>query len=253
MKSKSILVVMVLVVTIGSLSAQANVIKLVSLEWPPYIGSSLTTTGMTGTNQGFVAAIVTEAFRKAGYTLVIEFKPWNRALDEATRGVYDGLFPEYYSDERKVDFLYSEEIMGGPVGYLKRKADTFTIRQSSDLANLRIGIVAGYIHLQEIETTKGLRTEEVSDDETGIRMLLGNRLDVMEMDKYVAQYIIRDKFASRSAELEFIEPAREILPLYIVFSKKAANYQQKAAAFNRAIAQMKTDGSITRILAQYGF
>ncbi len=252
-RSKVFLGFLVIACAILTIAADSRTVRLVSLEWPPYIGTSLSDGSPMVKHNGFIAEIVNKAFKKAGYTVIIDFKPWNRALYEATEGLYDGLFPEYSSEERKVDFEYSSEIMGGPVGYLKRKADKIVIDSPADLKKYKIGIVSGYIHLKELESDPGIKKDEVADDETNIRMLLGNRFDLIEIDRFVAEYLIKDKFAPNADKLEFILPAREQMPLYIVFSKKAPGVKEKAAAFNAAIAEMKKSGEIDRIIKEHGF
>ena len=71
------LLAMFAAIPVGSGHASAGEpIQLVSTEYPPYMGAALP-------NGGITVDIVTRAFRRAGYDLVVAFRPWARALDEA--------------------------------------------------------------------------------------------------------------------------------------------------------------------------
>ena len=73
------------------------------------------------------------------------------------------------------------------------------------------------------------------------------------IDKFVANYLIKTKFPQSANELEFLEPPLEVKPLYIVFSKKAPNYQQKTKDFNEGLDKLQKDGTIKVIMKKYGF
>ena len=89
-------------------------VKIGSLEWEPYIGPNMH-------NNGYVAEIVVEAFKRVDYKVDILFFPWARALKMAEYGELDAVFPEYYDENRNNKFVFSDLFPGGPVGLYKRK------------------------------------------------------------------------------------------------------------------------------------
>jgi ABC-type amino acid transport substrate-binding protein len=234
-----------------STAAGEKTVRLVSLDWPPYIGSSITDGSPSKPNNGYVAELVVEAYKRMGYKVVIDFKPWARALEESTNGLYDGLFPEYYGEERKTDFIYSNPFPGGPVGLMKRKDFKFTYTSLKDLKGYTVGVVTDYINTAEFDAATHFKKEAVVDDETNIRKLYAKRVDFIFIDKYVALDIIRTKYPEYEKEFEFIE--LEVKPLYIVFSKKAAGVQAKLNDFNAGLAAITKDGTVKAILAKHGF
>jgi polar amino acid transport system substrate-binding protein len=81
-------------------TSQAQTLKIATTDWEPYVGKALK-------GEGFNAEIITEAFKRAGYTVKIDFMQWDKAIEDATKGTYDAVFPEYYSKDRAKDFIYS--------------------------------------------------------------------------------------------------------------------------------------------------
>jgi polar amino acid transport system substrate-binding protein len=227
-------------------SSNTNIIKLATLEWSPYVGESLP-------QYGFTTAIVSEAFKRAGYEVKVDFMPWTRVIKESGEGTYDAAFPEYYSEERAQEFLMSEPFTSGPLGFYKRKADKITYTKLEDLKPYRIGVVIGYINTPEFDAANYLKKDEANSDEQNIRKLLAGRIDLAVIDKYVAQQLIKTSIPEAAGALEFMEPPLQDQPLYVIFPRKTAGSEEKLKAFNAALKTMRDDGTLADILNEYGF
>ena len=235
--------------------AQTKKVTLTTLDWEPYIGASLP-------GHGYVYEIVSEAFKSVGYQVEIKFYPWARAVDEAKSGQADGLFPEYYDDGRKAEFIFSDSFPGGPVGLMARKDSKITFsadprkEQTKVLQGLKqysFGVVRDYVNTQEFDGATFLKKDLADSDEQNIKKLAGKRIDLIFIDKFVATYLIKTKLPHAAQELEFLEPPLEVKPLYIVFSKKAPGYEQKTKDFNAGMANLAKAGTIKAIMKKYGF
>lgn len=229
-------------------------VKLATLAWEPYVGPDLP-------GNGYAAEVVIEAFKRSGYTTEIHFYPWARAVMTAEYGETDGVFPEYFDERRKQDFLFSDPFPGGPVGLYKRKdtAAAYAVNPQVNqiealrgLKDFRFGVVRGYINTVEFDSAAFLRKEEVFSDELNLKKLYNGRIQFMFIDKLVAEYLIRHKFPEYEEALEFMEPPLENKMLYIAFSKKAADYEQKLAAFNAGLQQITEDGTLAGIMKRHG-
>ncbi|MDR3640260.1 MAG: transporter substrate-binding domain-containing protein [Humidesulfovibrio sp.] len=237
------------------LYAQSKKVTLTTLDWEPYIGEKLP-------GHGYVYEIVAKAFKSMGYQVDIQFYPWTRALALAQSGKADGLFPEYYDDSRKTEFVFSDSFPGGPVGFMAR-ADSrisFPSDPRKDLtATLQgmkqytYGVVRGYINTKAFDAASFLRKEEADSDDQNIVKLHGKRIQVIFIDKFVAQYILKTQYPQFTKALTFMEPPLEVKPLYIVFSKKAPNYEQKMRDFNAGLGKLKASGALKAIMGKYGF
>lgn len=223
-----------------------HTIRLATLDWPPYVGKSLF-------QQGFTTAIVSEAFKRAGYKVKIDFLPWARAIQQADEGNYDAVYPEYYSDDRNKSFFFSEPFASGPLGFYKRKDDKISYTKLEDLKPYRIGIVLGYINTPEFDSASYLQKETATSDEQNIRKLLAGRIDLIVIDKYVAQYLIKNSITEATGKIEFLEPPLLDQKLYVIFPRKTVASEKKLQEFNTALKSMQNDGSLERILRESGF
>lgn len=230
-----------------SASAQENtVLTLATLEWPPYVGEQLP-------GKGFTTAIVTEAFKRAGYEVKISFMPWARVIQEVQAGKYDAAYPEYYSEERLQNFWLSEAFATGPLGFYKRKADPISYTTLKDLQPYRIGVVLGYVNTPEFDAAEYLQKEAVNSDEQNLRKLLLGRIDLAVIDQFVAEYLIKTLIPEGADTLEFMNPPLKEQPLHVIFARQVAGSEEKLQAFNAALKTMREDGTLDRILEEYGF
>ena len=238
-----------------SLFAEPKKITLTTLDWEPYIGEKLP-------GHGYVYEIVAEAFKSVGYQVNIQFLPWPRAVEAAKSGKADGLFPEYYAEKRKTDFVYSDSFPGGPVGFLARKDSRITFpvdprkEQTKALRGMKhytFGVVRDYINTKEFDAASFLKKDMADNDEQNIAKLYAKRINLIFIDMLVAQYLIKTRFPQYAKDLEFLTPPLEVKPLYIVFSKKAPGYKQKMKDFNEGLKILKKNGAIEAIMKKYWF
>lgn len=216
--------------------SQARTVSLTSLEWPPYTDASMK-------EMGAATAVATAAFKAMGYTLKIDFYPWNRAVSNATIDFqYAGYFPEYYSQEKEADFIYSETIGMGPLGFVERRDAPVAWTKLDDLKGLRIGVVSGYINTTEFDdmvATKALDVDPVTDDTTNIVKVANRRIPLAVIDPNVLKYLLaNDKTAiPYSEQVQFNARTLEIKTLHVCF-RKGAEGEKWAAIFNEGLEKI---------------
>ncbi|MGI0119607.1 substrate-binding periplasmic protein [Zooshikella sp. RANM57] len=230
-------------------------IVLTSLNWEPYIGRSLP-------NSGYSYELISEALKISGYSLEVIFLTWDRAMELAKKGHTDGVFPAYYSKKREKYFIFSKPIPGGPVGFYSRTENNYTFASDprenfakaiEPLKNLTFGVVEGYVNYAPFDEATYLKKQYTISDDLNIKRLFKKQVDIIFIDKYVAQYIIAKKYPWYSLELEFIKPALEIKNLHIAFSKKAKHHEAFVEAFNKGLEHMTRNGMVAEILLKHGF
>ncbi len=250
-----ILLFFVLIFTSSTVFAADKTVTLSTLEWAPYIGQELN-------GKGYVYELVAEAFKRSGYKAEIRFYPWVRAVKLVELGQRDGVFPEYYGKESLKTSVFSDPFPGGPVGFYKRK--DLNVKYSGDpqqeqlnvlfaLRKYRFGVVRGYLNTEVFDAADFLKKDIAKTDEFNLKKLEAKRIHFIFIDKFVAQYLIKTKFPDFEKKLEFMEPPLENKPLYIGFSKQAADYKQKLKAFNQGLKIIKTDGTLKKIMKKHGF
>ncbi len=240
MKIKGIVSLILLFLAVSfSLGAQAKTVTLTSLEWPPYTSETLKAKGAS-------AAVASAAFKAMGYTLSIEFYPWNRAVSYAKDDPkYAGYFPEYYSKENEADFVYSAPMGSGPLGFVERKDAQVKWNTLADLKKVTVGVVNGYINTLEFDTmvtAKTLKAEAVNDDTTNVVKVANKRIPLAVIDSNVLQYLVyNDKTAIPYRDaVQMNAKLLEIKTLHICF-KKGSDGEKLAAVFNEGLTKINVE------------
>lgn len=248
-----------LILTIISLftgvSASADTLRLASLEWAPYVGAQLP-------DQGYAASVIRAACARRGVAVEIDFLPWARALEMARRGDYHGLFPEYYDESRKSDFVFSAPFPGGPVALYARRdrGIRYGVDPHVDLdaafrsiASYKIGVVRGYLNNPVFDAAGYLSKEETASDEANLRKLFYRRVDLVFIDRMVAEHLLKTGMASFGDALAAVEPSIEEKPLYVAYSLHSAAAEALRHKCDEGIAEIMADGSVAKIRAAQGF
>jgi polar amino acid transport system substrate-binding protein len=193
-------------------------VRLASLEWPPYTGKSLP-------GQGASAAIAREAFKAMGYTLIIDFYPWTRAVNLVKHNSrFVGYFPEYYSSEIEKQYFYSDVIGSGVLGFAERENKPVVWNSLDDLAWLKIGVVQDYVNTEELDqkiAQKKLQSDVATNDLKNLLKLNGKRIDLAVVDQNVFNFLINTspELASAKKQLRFNERILENKSLFVCFRK----------------------------------
>lgn len=185
----SLRVLLLILLMLGhSTGRAAEIIRLASLEWPPYTGEQLPDGGST-------SAVLKAAFAAAGYQLEIDYLPWERtlALAGSADSGYAGYFPEYYSSEISEHFRYSVPIGSGPLGLAQRRVKPIPWQQLSDLQPYTIGVVQGYVNTEEFDANiaAGLQpAQPAGSDAQNLKKLAAGRIDAAVIDYNVMRYLL---------------------------------------------------------------
>ncbi len=241
-----VLCVIAVMLFFSSESFAGKKIVLASLNWEPYIGSNME-------NNGYVAELVREAFKRKGYDLEIKFMPWARVIKKAKDGSFDGYFPEYFAEELKNNFKVSTPFPGGPLGFYKIRGTEIKFNSIKDLTPYRIGVVRGYVNTKEFDEADYLKKEEVKEDLLNFRKLFKKRLDLVVADKFVGKYVVSKILPTKLQELEFVDPPLENKDLYVCISKKTPNSGEKFKALEEGLKEITADGTVQKILKKHGF
>jgi len=226
-------------------SASAEVVRLVTTEYPPYYAASLP-------EKGVVSAITTAAFKKVGYEVTVDFLPWARAIAEVEKGDYDGLLGAWHSAEREKFLVYSEPLIDNEIGFMAVKERNLAFKTLTDLKPYKVGTVRGYANPANF-TEAGLSAEEASDDLTNLKKLVAGRIDLVLIDKALGEYLLAGQLADSKAKVGWIDPPVSKIPMFNGFSKNKSGYEQRAADFNKGLSLLRSSGEFSEITKKYGF
>lgn len=230
-----------LLLSIASLSAtgteptQSDVVRLSSVEWPPFSGRDLP-------NQGLSTAIVSRTLARAGLTLTVEFLPWQRAVNTGLREAgYAGYFPEYnVAGLEGARCLLSDPIGSSPLGFAERVDAPVDWRTLTDLQGRRIGTVRGYVNTDGFDRAAAdgiLNVEPAVDDATNLRKLAAGRLDLVVIDANVMAHLLSTHPDLRTlpVRLRFNARMLEDKTLHVCF-RPGAEGESLRRRFNEGLA-----------------
>ncbi|MCP3924284.1 MAG: amino acid ABC transporter substrate-binding protein [Desulfobacterales bacterium] len=220
--------------------SKSETVRIGTVDWEPYVGEDLK-------EEGFLAHITREVFKRTGYKIKFIYRPWKRAIIKAELGDLDGFFPAYFSKERMEKFFISNKIISGPIGFFKLKYRNISFKKIDDLRPYRIGVVIGYVNTEEFDNADYLEKDKVVEDASNFRKLLMKRIDLAIADKFVG-YSIINKNPDMKGKINFVEPPLKELGLHICISKRTTNAKKKLKAFNKGLKQIIKDGTFNRIL-----
>lgn len=226
--------------------SQDKVIRLATLEWPPYAGEKLD-------QQGASVAVVRAAAEAMGYTLEVKFYPWTRAVAvaEDRNSGFHGYFPEYHSDEVARTFLLSQSIGSGPLGFVEQSAAPVSWASLSDLADKPIGVVRDYVNTTEFDAMVAagkLKAEAVGDDLTNIKKVGAGRIPLAVIDKHVMEHLLATDpgLAAVKGKVQFNARLLEDKVLYVAFQRSPAG-EEAARVLNEGLKKI----DVNAIAAKY--
>lgn len=218
----------------------AETVTLSANDFPPYNSPSLPNNGMLG-------AITSAAFAKMGDKVVISYRPWARALKEGKKGLTQGVIAVWHSPERANYLAFSHPIYTSKIGFYARTNFRPDVSNLSKLKNLRIGVVQDYANPPAF-TAAQLQTDEVPDDTTNLVKLANGRVDLVLIDKDVANYIINHRLSALKDKLLWLEPTVSTVSVYNTFSKQSPGWEKRLANFNKGLALIQKDGTLAQII-----
>ncbi len=235
-----------------NLNAQ-QVLKLVTLDWPPYIDEELC-------NKGWLYQFTISSLLSSGYGVKISFLPWARAVREAEFGRADILFPEYFIEDDVIsdnfvdkthnDLLaFSDPVPGGDLALVTLEDNDISYNgKLISIKNQTIGIVRSHKYTQELDAminNKEINIIAANNEYQLIHLLLNNRvalivadLKVLKANIYKFPLPIVDKHQIL-ASLVALEPKLGYKPLYYSVNKSIPNWQKVLNDLNDKIDEMK--------------
>lgn len=198
--------------------------------------------------------VVQEAMRRLGIEhRFILVESGSRMLQMLMQGQADMAMSLSHSPDREALAYYPDE------SYLHLNWNFFIHRDNvgriyfhslADLQGLRIGATQGYAYTEEFWGA-GLELDLVTQNELQLAKLRAKRIDAVPLNTIATRYELR-RLGWRS-DITFLLPPLRSAAYYNVFSRISdhPSLPQLVADYSQAIADMKADGTIARIMARY--
>lgn len=230
------LLVMALLLLLGGAAwAQPSALRMVSNEFPPYVGKELP-------QQGFYAALVRRVLAEQGLELELHFQPPARAHASVAAAQFDAAFPMLRTPEREREFLFSDPLL------LVRSY--LFVRPDSPIAGL--GDLPGKrsCHLQDSNQPEpvqrlvdagSVKVERVAQMFQCFEMLTRGRVDFLALSDYGAWAAARLATAGPDGFKRVGAPLSQGL-LHLVWPRAEPRSAARAAAFNKALTELRRRG-----------
>ncbi len=227
-------------------AARAETLHAAALtNYAPYSDSSLP-------GKGFSNDLLVQAMQRAGYTVEVEMMPWGRALELTTKGDTDILPSAWYNQERAKSLIYSKPFATNRIVFVKRADDPFEFKSLADLKGKSVGIVIDYAYDKDFLAGTDYKLEKARDILSNLKKVAEGHVDLTLDDELTLTNIINTQAPDLKGKLALTHGAMAENPLYITFSRARPDAQKWADAFDKALADMRADGSYDRILAAHG-
>jgi polar amino acid transport system substrate-binding protein len=213
--------------------SEPKLIRLATLEWPPF-------TGLLLPKEGVSTYIATTVAKAAGFRLLSASFEWTTAVENGEKSAsFDGYFPEYYSKEREAACHLSQSLGSSVLGIATLKRNPIKWSNVSDLQAYRLGVVEGYLNGDALDTAikeKRQPVEPGPSDGANIAKLRAGQIRAIVVDKNVLDYTLYKLKDNNTISFNPRPLAR--LTLHICFKRTSTGLAMRDA-FDAALA--KTD------------
>ncbi|MEM7196164.1 MAG: transporter substrate-binding domain-containing protein [Pseudomonadota bacterium] len=215
-----------------------------TVNWAPHYGAEVE-------DGGALTVITKEALRRAGHEASVDYIAWNRALKNVEEGSADFVMGAYYNAERAQKYIFSDPVYAVEIGLVS--LDDFemdTVNTLDDLRSYTIGVSLGYANTEEFDNAEYLNKQPAPTPKLNMRKLYRKRVDMVAGAFDILRYeAVTEGLNTR--RLKFLQPPLQSNGLYLMFSRAIPDGQALADGFNRALQEMRSDGTMRSILAKY--
>lgn len=135
---------------------------------------------------------------------------------------------------------------------VSRKEAPVEFTKITDLENLRIGVIHGYVYptLDALFSSGIIHKQTAFNVRNLLLMLARNHVDGIVAPRHVAEWVIRNEPALDAATFAYSTTPVDSSPYAFAFTK-AKDWAPFIARFNAELEKMRTDGRLDAILAKY--
>ena len=168
-------IILLYLVAIPLYAQDEQTIRIATGDAPPWTGKTLH-------HGGFVNHLISEAFKKEGYSVKFEYYPWKRSYEQSKQGKFHATSYWYKSKEREKNFYYSTPVSTERIVFFCLKSNPMDDWETfDDLRKYRIGATKGYLYAKDFwdaANSKRLKVDLIVTDKQNFTKLLGQRIDI---------------------------------------------------------------------------
>jgi len=213
-------------------------------NWPPYADEDLP-------EHGLAIDLVTTALKRAGYNPKVKTASLTQILEGSKTGAYDVFATPWYTMDRGKFLDFSQPYLESSIQFIKRKDMPFEFSKFDDLEGMKIGVIENYAYDEDFNDSTLIKKINASSLTDNLRKLVVKEIDLSLDDERVLHYTLNKSTPYNIATLEILEKPLVIRSVNIGVSRINPDHARIVADFNKAIAEMKKDGTYNRIAQQH--
>ena len=217
-----------------------EIITVSTLEYHPWTGKDLK-------NNGFINHVITEAFKRKGYTVRYIYLPYRRAVLETKNGKYSALSYVYFSKDKEKEFYLSDPISVEKIVFFHLKSNPIKYWKTlADLDDYKFGATRGYTYTKkfwDLTKTRRLMVDVISSDIQNFKKLLAGRIDIFPSGLLNGNSILLKEF--EVSKLNFISYHPKPLSQttgHLAFLRSGNNSENLLRIFNQGLTELKHAG-----------
>jgi len=225
----------------ASMTAQPA-ITLATLEYPPFCDSQQP-------DGGALVSIVREAFAQEDIPVNVIVMPWQRVVALNHYGRFDGVIGIWRSDQTSMRLQQGNPVFQSLIGAYVVQGKAPLPLTMSWLRNGLAGTIAGYQYPHSIVNLR-LKMDSTRDDETNLRKLQQQRIQVAITEKAVGDALIRSGKLPSWPQLAWgaLVLGKEVISVGFAPSAMQA---YRRDAFNRGLWKLHQNGRYQHIVAAH--
>jgi polar amino acid transport system substrate-binding protein len=232
-------------VAVCSHAAMAFDINVVhSGNWPPYADEDLP-------EQGLAIDLVTTALKRAGYSPKVKTASLTQILEGSKTGAFDVFATPWYTMDRDQYLDFSQPYLESSIHFIKRKDTSFEYTKFDDLEGMKIGVIENYAYDEDFNDSTLIEKINASSLTDNLKKLVEKKVDLSLDDERVLRYTLNQTMPYNMATLEILKKPLAMRGVNIGVSRNNPDHASIVTGFDKAIAEMKIDGTHNRIVQKH--
>lgn len=196
--------------------------------------------------------IIDKIYSDAGYQIEYKIVPWDTSINMIKNGLAD-IIPTIAINKEREGFLdfsmnYRTE---SRYNFYTSKENNVCIESIKDLKEKRVGVLAGYTYYTDFDKNNTFHRDFSVKEEIMFRKLLKGQIDVIILNSYSGDYIIKKMGLSNKIKLENYKHVEADISETRLGFCKIKNNKKIIDLFNNRYSELEKDGTIKKITKKY--
>ena len=221
---------------------------VVSSPYEPFIIYDIENDNVTGIDVDIIKQIYSGTDFQVEYKIV----PWDTSINMVKNGLADIIPAISYSKSREefLDFSINYRAESKYNFYTSKEKNVF-IESLNDLKGKRVGVLAGYTYYSDFDKNRSFKRDFSVKEEIMFSKLLKGQVDVIILNSYSAEYLIKKIGIIKKIKLENYKHVEfNSSDVKLGYSKVKGN-KKAIDLFNIKYPELENNGSIKKITQKY--